>query len=686
MPSVQSEWIHVLVLGTIAVIICATYYAASRTSENFETWPGVVDYGQSVFNPLVVLTDPTRPNFIGSDSPSDIAAANQRIVDATRTPRAKAGPGDTGLFPGGPMSGLGLYGLKPPYEIPANSASLANAKRCAEVTSCEMLMDSRYAADCGFCIGGGTNYTGKNPGTYTGGLYLSPADAANQSAANYTSYKPSYGLCNPDSKGNVMFQAGIDPNANCIKAVRRKTCRDTKSFTSSRPECVKTPEGTFVYQDPVERTFPASLRVASPTGITTTVQIFAANGTTSLASGTSNGGDVVVTWGTATEGAMVYVLIGQAGNQNGRRGIAAQWEGDPSRRVPFDVTIQGVVVGNSTTDYTKISGQTSTDAKELRKFGSLQNGTQLTTTSTQVTGSAYWVWGKNPTMVYFITSSFIPGLFQTPTYTEDNGLLISSFPLVGSADTAAKLRLGPCNQTGQTAGNYSTACLQELYESAGGTPDGDLVKNGLYKLNKNAANENQTADQISNMLGEKYRIATTGKRTSTAPAETAEVINAATKDLFGFNASSPCEQIVEKSDGTVGYSPITGMTKECATYLWGNLGLDDQGTKGRTPSATLSATYTPIGERWSGLRNAESTPEKRATFPFQTCQPSGTAFPGTAYNGAITPRNPNGTPNWSSLNVAAAQTTMNNLYQAANTVGPNQAASLESCYGVQAPQ
>lgn len=653
----MSEWVSVLVLVVVAAVVCAMYYAASQKHryrlEGFTTWPEVVDYGKSVFNPLAITTDPTRPNFIGSDDPAAIAATNRDIADATRTPQFRAGLAHD-QAPGNNGTGVGLGAHEQsPYQIPVNADALAKAKLCAEVKNCSMLADPRYK-DCGMCIKGGTDYTGQNPGTYAGGLYLDPSDKANYTTTNYL---PSFGTC-PPLNGNPMFHTD---SARCVKETNRQMCRDVVGFSSPNSShcALAQPTGTFVYQNPSDPIFSVSLRFVSPAGVRTTVEIKidSTRGST-LAGAEATGGDGVATFN-AREGQSVAIIFNQTSLQNGRRGIAAQWETSQGLVAPFESSITGI----------DVDGAMVSPGQRIRKFGSIGGSTYLTKGTTTVRSSASWMWGKAASNNGLIVQAFLPGLFASPTYSEDNGLQ-GTMPLVGKPDTASKLQLSPCDKAGQQSGQYSQDCLLDLFVSAGGDPyRGQLVSTGLSTLNQKGSK-----DAITNYLDEMYTTATKGKVNGRVAS--AQQINEASMALFGFNLASACETVVEKDDGSVGMVPIAPpLTTECLQYLWENTGTDrDRGDEDRTRKTTLQNTYTSIADRWSGLRAGESSAAKRAAHPFQTCQPKGTEYP----------LNPNKTINWSAMTVAEAQDGYNTIYKNANYgSGDVQAQGLAQCYGVQ---
>jgi hypothetical protein len=383
-------------------------------------------------------------------------------------------------------------------------------------------------------------------------------------------------------------------------------------------------------------------------------------------------GDAVVALSNVTEGQAVQVIFNQPEIQGSRRGIAAQWEGGSNLRVPFDKTLTGI----------SVNGTMSGLERRLRKMGSVGNSTQLKATTTRLMQSATWVWGANAAHPGLVVQAFVPGLFQDTTYAEDRFLQGSS-PLLGKAETATTMQVGPCNKPGQVPGSYSVDCLMDIFTSSGGDP----VKGGLVKSGLNALNQYGSADGIANHLGELYALATTAKSSNGATASL-EDINGASRAMFGFDVASPCETVVQNNDGTVGFGPKSApLDVGCLNYLWTNTGNDrSRGNEDRDRSSGIPNTYTSIQNRFSGLMSGESTKAKQAQYPFRTCQSSGTKAPVL----------PNGSPNWDavgsvqSLSVGSVQDYYNAIHKTANyTVGNGtdnqtkaQQDALLQCYGV----
>jgi hypothetical protein len=661
-----------VVLGGLVILILLVFYVQKTpVVDSFTSWQDTVDYTKSVFNPLAVTTDIRRPNVAGTDDPAAIADFNARVADATRGPLILPGVGDTPVNIDGSGTGLGAYSMPSPLEIPQNSDAMAKVRLCAKVTNCQQLGDPAYA-ECGFCVKGGSDVPGKFPGTYTGGLYISKSDKADYDAAGKP-YLPTFGSCPPRADGTQLFFTGVAP---CTRESNRQLCRDVGGFNSpNASKCaLSQPTNTFVYQDPANPSFPVFLRVTSPGNTRTTVEILTMNDI-SLGKGTvDQNGDAVVSVSGVTEGQPVKVVFNQPDSQGSRRAIAAQWEGGTNLKVAFDRTLANIQVGDS---MKSLSGR-------LRKFGSARSSTLMTFAKSSLGSSdAVWIWGANAAQSGFIVQSFIPGLFADPTYAEDKGLQ-GTLPLIGKADTAVAMQAGACNKPGQSSGRYSVDCLLELYASAGGDPiNGGLVKSGLSQLNSMFTN----TDAISGYLADLYTRATTGKDPNGAAASFDD-INDASKKMFGFEIASKCELVVQNDDGVMGFVPKTApLPEDCLKYLWENTGNErSRGNEDGRRSSKLQNTYQSIQDRYSGLMTGESTAAKRAQYPFETCQSTGTA----------SPFNAKGAPNWDAIqsvrdmSVGMVQDYYNTIFKTANYTKGNgtdaksdaQAMALTQCYGV----
>lgn len=396
-----------------------------------------------------------------------------------------------------------------------------------------------------------------------------------------------------------------------------------------------------------------------------------------------NGGEATITLRNVSEGTSIYVLVEQdVAAVNGgetRRGIIGQWEmeGSSKRKVEFNRTVTATVTNGKMMQGTKL----------LRKFGSLGGGRQMAASSaTNMSPNAIWVWNNQQQHEVAGFMSFVPGFYSDPHYSQD-AAAAGGAPLLGLASTAAALQLGPCMAAGQTSGNYSQACLLNLFQGAGGdTLNGKLVQTGLTQLNAKGS-----MDDISDYLNDLYTMATTGRDMSGKTLKMSQ-INDASQKMFGFDVGSPCEDIKEDDSGVIALSPKKSpLDSDCLNYLWLNTGTSrERGNEDRSRKTRLYNTYQTIGDRYSGLRDDEGTAANRQASPFNACNSKGHMAPvdskGTLNYGAISEINK------IAKSVSAVQNKYNEIYKTANytqgTGAPtdvntiNQAVALQLCYGV----
>lgn len=371
-----------------------------------------------------------------------------------------------------------------------------------------------------------------------------------------------------------------------------------------------------------------------------------------------------------------------------QRGVLLQWEmanGQANRTVPFEPTI--VKINN------KAPAQSSTGQrvfKTLRRFGTFANSNTFyspkPTATSKMAPNQSWIWSNEPLDQQVRFEVQIPGTFADTFYEEDR-LYGSIGPLVGSSETANLLRTSPCLKEGQSPGKYSLECLQNIFVSSGGDINsGKLVSEngGLNQLNQKG-----DMDAIAAYLGGLYKLATTGKdangnKVGSNAKEHAQIVNEAAQLMFGFDISTPCEDITEDGDGNILLKPKIGaVDADCLDWLWLNTGTDQSrytGDGGRN----IHNTYVSIGDRFSGLTSSEGTKEMRDNYPFQTCQRTGSMAPitktGSLNQDAIHAANTRG-------GIPAIQEYYNSIFQIANNPASGERAkdqtkAVEQCYGL----
>lgn len=416
------------------------------------------------------------------------------------------------------------------------------------------------------------------------------------------------------------------------------------------------------------------------------------------------------------------------------RAVVMQWEhvDDPRRMAQsFEPSITAVNdMGPNT-----VSNDGLKSFKLLRRFGTFKSSTLVTnprpTSDEPMLTNQFWIWSNLSTNATVKFTSAIPGTFMTPVYEEDNTKARRG-QIIANKDTFKLMQVSPCLKDGQLPGAYSQPCLSNLFASAGGdlamgklasmglvdpyTGDsGDVLKWARITANApkdlpntltmgkglNDLNALGDMDTISYFLTTLFYIATTGRDATgnkvgglTGKAR-ALAINRAAQWIFGFDLTSPCEDVEEDSQGNIVIVPRSGaLDADCLQWLWQNAGTDvNRGSEDPSRFAYprrggITATYVRIQDRFSGLRNNESTPNKREQSPFQTCQP----------NGGWSPVDAAGRPNNKNISMANAlggikkvQDFYDSLHQKAN-YSPSSTDSAKmkehadavvACYGTQ---
>ena len=371
------------------------------------------------------------------------------------------------------------------------------------------------------------------------------------------------------------------------------------------------------------------------------------------------------------------------------RGILLQWEmakGQANRTLPFEPTIasiNGKGPSNTTSSGSRVF-------KTLRRFGSFAKSTTFVSPkpsgNSRILASQFWIWSNQPLDQQVRFEVQVPGAFVDTFYEEDR-MHGSIGPLVGNPDTAKLLRTSPCMKEGQAAGKYSLECLQNLFVSSGGDINsGKLVSDngGLNQLNAKG-----DMDTIAAYLTDLYNLATTGKdangnKVGSNSKEHAQIVNDAAQLMFGFDISTPCEDITEDADGNIVLKHKVGaLDADCLDWLWLNTGSDQSRYIG-DGGKNIRNTYVSIGDRFSGLTSTEGNKELRSNYPFQTCQRTGSMAPiaksGALNNVAINNANTKGS-------IPAIQDYYNTIFQLANNPTSkdralDQAVAMEMCYGV----
>lgn len=370
------------------------------------------------------------------------------------------------------------------------------------------------------------------------------------------------------------------------------------------------------------------------------------------------------------------------------RGVIMQWESEDGQRVvPFEpsiVRVNGAAPSSTASDGSKTFGN-------LRRLGTFAKSTMITSPrpSGAMLQNQFWIWSNQTNSVTMSLNAQVPGVFMDPFYAEDKAIA-SRGPLISTPETMKLMRTSPCLRDGEEPGKYSIDCLNNLFRSAGGDPlRGKLATEGggltqLLKLGD--------LDKISEYLANQFSIATKGRDAMGNSVgrnrdERVAQINAAAQKMFGFDLTTPCEDVEEDAAGNMRIVPKSSpYNADCLDFLWMNTGNErSRGNEDRTRNTALNNTYTMLYDRYSGLRSGEGSADKRKAHPFQACQRSGTKAPigvdGKPNNAAIAEANRYGSiekiQNW--YDYIHVQANYIGSYESAN---PDKKEYVKQCYGI----
>jgi hypothetical protein len=372
------------------------------------------------------------------------------------------------------------------------------------------------------------------------------------------------------------------------------------------------------------------------------------------------------------------------------RAVLLQWESTDGRRT---ANFEPSIVGVNGQGPTNIASDGAMTFNVLRRFGTFSKSSVIMAPRPKTGGrmltNQFWIWGNQPTSQTVKFTVKVPGIFDNPVNPLDIPIAPIG-PLISNPETMKLLRTSPCLKDGQNPGAYSIECLTNLFVSSGGNmAHGKLATEdgGLSQLNKNG-----DMDAISQYLTNLYALATTGRDATGTPIGNDReshiaAINNAAQLLFGFDITTPCEDISEDNKGNIVVVPIVGaLSSDCLNYLWLNTGNDrDRGSEDTGRISKIKNTYTTIGDRYSGLRSAEGSKDSRIKYPFQACQRTGSSAP-VDQNGSVNAKNVGLANTKGSLQ--AIQDWYDSIHKQANAGAgtedgsKRQADFVDACYGI----
>jgi hypothetical protein len=300
----------------------------------------------------------------------------------------------------------------------------------------------------------------------------------------------------------------------------------------------------------------------------------------------------------------------------------------------------------------------------------------------------YWIWNENIQRNVFRFK--MPGTLLAPFFNEDarKSGCVNKMLITKKASIIEDLKTA-CS--GGKPGSYSGECLANLFASAGGdVGKGKLSpklggEKAISELLKDGS-RNRSEDEITNYCLNLYTIATTGRDLKNN-VMSKEVINNASDKMFGFVIASPCEDIEVSNTGVVGLrAKAKPLPVDCLDHLYKNAGSEmSRGFEEDGRRSVIKATYSTIGDRFSGLRKSEfgATIERKALNPFKTCTTEGSLAPIGAKG--INTKAIQTINSVSDGSVDGVQTLFDRVFQQANKDGgmiTGVGSTLEACFGI----
>lgn len=350
-----------------------------------------------------------------------------------------------------------------------------------------------------------------------------------------------------------------------------------------------------------------------------------------------------------------------------------------------------------------------------RRAGTFSTSSQIDapkpSTASKMIENAYWIWGRDHESNKFVFEVEVPGYFRDPQTAEDN-VKCNRGPMLVDRKFINMMMSSACN-----AGPNSLDCISEIFRRVGGnlargTWSPQHPQNGpenirrLYYADYPDLSSPRTVSEIEAFL-QTYADRAQKARGFSEDANTPELrrreMNEASRYLYGSDAISPCERIVETTnDQGQSVFVVTSMaapfSADCLDFMY-------RRTTGEATASMPGATYNDIRMRYSGIApNEPAADSLRTDFPYQTCQASGSWAPigqdGKVNTVAVTEINraiadicnaPSSSgcvegPNSTSRSVFKAAAVFNNIYQnsygGAGITENQQATALERCYGI----
>jgi hypothetical protein len=516
-------------------------------------------------NQINPLNNPLAPVGISSGEASVIRAD---VGAALNAPRAVP-------------DGTGLYELRDPVQpiaprIDDENSFLGKVAYCKRVGArgVEAFSDPQFAAECGFCMTGGTLKTGETFKEPTG-IYIQPSekqralDTMSKTGAPFPRVLPSLGsaMCEGASRGDNA-RPSIALTAEQFTAMKgRSECKSARTVGEKGcGMCLPTSEYTYVGSNPDTEpllfifygsgTIEFSV-LGAKGGVLLPKGVGAAAGNTAPTVMLSTSTPLIYELGRVQEGTSFSITVSQGTTTDGPF-IAGYFESKTPSGAPFRMPLDRLTLSDS---------ETGSAPRRVSTFYSVQYGGRLT----------FLRPGTGKTVMRL--SGAVPFTFVEPS--ELAGYDCPRGPFMTRVASAKEFSADPC--IGQQAGGYSPECLRTVIEENGCSASG-----AAYKDPKAEAGGLSLDSFIRKII--QY-------------ANLSDKDREAAFKCTGKVETTPCDPFLDGKNKQV--------SKQCMIYMYNNMG--EGGAIGRTYE-NVNLSYTSMNPSTGKLRfcteNGMANPEK----------------------------------------------------------------------------
>lgn len=518
---------------------------------------GFIEETARKYNPLMNSLDPRSvPVLPANYSRNDVKDAQSRVTSAVQKMMASSAD---------PSYTLTMNQLRDIQVWGAESSSrVKTLQKCEDVktVNCDAFNDPTFQANCGVCHEGGKDSNAKD---HIGGLLITKdgIEAAETIAIRnkdkIPTYMPSIGSC-PPGKFSVTKE-------QCKRVQAQLDCEKKQNFDV--PGCSKcVQDDRFYFLD-------------SKIDTSTVFVWLAGKGTANVSVIASSDPSQTVTLSGSPQKVEVDIksdsqlLISVQGIPRTITVPPTTSDGKPTtQRVIDPPFLFGYISGKTA------NGEFRVDLNTLADRDAITGRKPRITGSAELNGENVMIMSSGKDRTSMNIYIYMPYTFMDPT-DKDIKATCPGAPFITNAAAARKINSGPCYAPGSAPGAYTMDCLQTIFVDAGCSSSGSGYPSTQAKADQ--LQRGKGIGQIASYVADMARKATTGRDSTGSKLSTAQWDEAA-NFCTGERVRGVC-------DG--------GLTKECLSYLYNNMGA----------KTDIGPTYSGTGQCSPDGTMAPNTPE-----------------------------------------------------------------------------